>query len=312
MATLPGRPLAFPKGAKFQLSVPGSTANLGPGFDSLGLALELGLKIELRLGADRDTIRWSGEGAGELPLDQHNLVWHGVAAARARWGGGVGLAIRVRSAIPVGRGLGSSAAAVVAGLAAGALSCGRRPRPQELLELGAQLEGHADNVAASILGGLVLVALEEDQVTALRLPLARGLKLLLAIPNRRLETAAARALLPAEVPLADAVANLQHFGLLLVALTHGPAELLGPALRDRLHQPYRKRLVPELEELLALRPVGLRGACLSGSGPTVIAFVTKSARGVEGSLRRILGRHGGGQVRRCRCALVGLTWKRVP
>ena len=296
--------------SKLHLSVPASSANLGPGFDSLALALDFGLRVEAWLGAERDAIAWQGEGSGEVPLDRRNLLLKGVAAARARWGGGVALVIRVRSSIPVGRGLGSSAAAVVAGLALGALSCGRRPRPPELLELGARLEGHPDNVAAALLGGLVVAAMEDGEVTAVRLPVLPGLKLLLAIPDRRLETAAARTLLPERVPLVDAVANLQHLGLLLAALSHRRPHLLGRALRDRLHQPYRLHLVPELAELLGERSPGLHGACLSGAGPTVITFLAGPAPGLERRLRRILSRHGGGEVRRCRPAAIGLQWKR--
>jgi len=297
--------------AIWRLAVPASSANLGPGFDALALALDFGLRIEARLGAPRDRLVWSGEGAGELALDRRNLLLRGLAAGRAHWGEGESLAIHASSAIPIGRGLGSSAAAVVAGLALSALSAGRRPQPQELLELGSRIEGHADNIAAALLGGLALVARDGATWRAVRLPIDRRLGLLLAIPNRRLDTAAARALLPKRVPLGAAVSNLQRFGLLLTALARGRAGTLRPALEDELHQPFRMAQVPELKELLELRCERLLGVCLSGAGPTVLAFVRAPAPKVESQMRKVLARHGGGRVRRCRAAARGLRFRRT-
>jgi homoserine kinase len=252
---------------KLNISVPATTANLGPGFDCLGLALSLRNRVEVSL-ARRWQVAVEGEGAGLLPEDESNLVVQAMMhLARAADRPLPPAQLVQHNEIPVGSGLGSSAAAVLAGLlAADALLESGLPRAR-LLALAAALEGHADNVAAALFGGLVLVAGGET----VQLPCA-ALDAVVVLPAVALSTRAARAALPASVPLADAVFNLGQMGLLLHALAHGDRAQLGRAMADRLHQPYRTALIPGLEGALSAARAAGAAACLSGAGPAVIAF----------------------------------------
>lgn len=261
------------------VTVPATSANLGPGFDCLGLALSLHNRVEASP-APRWEITVEGEGAGLLPEDESNLVVQAMAhLARAAGRSLPPLRLAQHNEIPVGSGLGSSAAAVVAGLlAADALLESRLP-PARLLALATELEGHADNVAAALMGGLVLVA--GDDVVPL--PCA-PLQAVVVLPAVTLSTRAARAALPAAVPLADAVFNVGKMGLLLHALAQGNQAQLARAMADRLHQPYRTPLIPGLESALAAAHAEGAAACLSGAGPSVIAFAA-----TEQKLRRLAG-----------------------
>lgn len=252
---------------RLAISVPATTANLGPGFDCLGLALSLRNRVEVS-SSGRWEIIVEGEGAGLLPDDESNLVVQAMKhLARA-------VDIRLppmrlvqHNEIPVGSGLGSSAAAVLAGLlAADALLESRLSRPR-LLALATELEGHADNVAAALYGGLVLVAGDD----AVQLPCA-PLDAVVVLPAVTLSTRAARAALPPAVPFADAVFNVRQMGLLLHALAQGDHALLARATADRLHQPYRVLLIPGLNSALAAAQAEGAAACLSGAGPSLIAF----------------------------------------
>lgn len=236
---------------------PASSANLGPGFDVLALALDLGVEVELRA-APRFSLEAEGEGA-DLPADKGHL------AARVAISvlGHDRFALRVSSAIPVGRGLGSSAAlAAAAAAAAGAA---------DPLGVAASLDGHPENAAASVLGGLVVAADVEGRIVARRLQLDPALGFVVLVPDRTLLTKDARAALGATVSRADAVANLGRLGLLIAGLAD--ARLLDPAAADdRLHQDARAVLFPEAPELLArLRAAGALVSCWSGAGPTLLA-----------------------------------------
>ncbi len=249
------------------VSVPATTANLGPGFDCLGLALSLHNRVEASPGP-RWQITVEGEGAGLLPEDESNLVVQAMAhLARAAGRPLPPLRIAQHNAIPVGSGLGSSAAAVVAGLLAADALLESRLSPARLLALAAEMEGHADNAAAALYGGLALVAGDE----VVQLPVA-PLDAVAVLPAVALSTRAARAALPASVPLADAVFNVGKMGLLLHALAQGDAAQLARAMADRLHQPYRAPLIPGLAGALAAAQAEGAAACLSGAGPSVIAF----------------------------------------
>jgi homoserine kinase len=262
------------------VSVPATTANLGPAFDCLGLALTLRNRVEITPARETRVVV-EGEGAGLLPENEDNLVLLAMQHL-ARYAGQPLPPVHVlqQNAIPVGSGLGSSAAAVTAGLlAAGALLDTELPAPL-LLALATELEGHADNVAAALYGGLVLVAGEE----VLPLPVA-PLRAVVVLPAVTLSTQAARAALPESVPRADAVFNLGQMGLLLQALAQGDHDLLARAMADRLHQPYRVPLIPGMAAALEAAHAAGAAACLSGAGPSLIAFASTGHRELAEKMR---------------------------
>jgi homoserine kinase len=267
-------------GRWLRVDVPATSANLGAGFDALALALDLVSVIEVQAlapGSDVDVlVQVVGEGAGLLPTGRRNrfvlsllegLADGGVDAEELGW------RVRMDNRIPVSRGLGSSASATVAALvAADAFLDGALGR-QRILELAARQEGHADNAAAALYGGLCVAMDVDGHPQAIRLDPPPGLLAALYVPDRHLSTSAMRAALPGVVPFADAVHNVGAAAMAVAALVQGRLDLLSAATVDRLHEPYRAAAYPELPELLAAaRAAGALGACLSGAGSTVIAF----------------------------------------
>lgn len=256
--------------------VPATSANLGPGFDCAGLALALYDEIEVRLTPAGIDLEVTGEGAGEVPRDETHLVVQCIRAVAAELGTLLpGLSLRARNVIPHGRGLGSSAAAVIAGLLAGrALIPGgaRRMSDEQLLELAVRIEGHPDNVAACLLGGFTL-AWDGPPTRTLRLDTHPDLCPVVLVAPTRLATRAARGLLPPTVPHVDAAFNAARAALLVPALTAEPG-LLWAATEDRLHQDYRAAGMPDSLVLLRrLRADGL-AATISGAGPSVLVLGT--------------------------------------
>lgn len=249
---------------------PATSANLGPGFDCLGLALELRDRVSFSP-AETTTVRVSGEGAGEVNRGPDHLVLATFRRAFEVSGLPVPeVSVVCENRIPHGRGLGSSSAAIIAGLA-GARAMGAYMDDEELLALATRLEGHPDNVAPALLGGLTVAWMDQGQGRALSLQPALGLIATVAIPEQRLPTTAARSLLPAEVPFQDAVHAAGRSALAVAALTAHP-ELLLPATEDRLHQDYRRSAYPQSWELVQELRAGGVPAAISGAGPTVIAF----------------------------------------
>ena len=251
--------------------VPASTANLGSGFDALGLALGLYDEVTVEAADSGLLVQVEGEGAGQVPLDEDHLL---VRAIRAVDGGPNGLIVRCRNTIPHSRGLGSSAAAVVAGVAAGYALAGKR-LDDRALQLAAEFEGHADNAAASLLGGLVLAWAEGEKgqcFRAVRLEPHPDLGAMVFIPATESSTRTTRGLLPAQVPHVDAAFAAGRAALAVHAVTAAP-ELLLPATADRLHQRYREPAWPDTIRVVeALRAAGLP-ATVSGAGPTVFTLV---------------------------------------
>lgn len=258
----------------WHIKVPASTANLGSGFDSLGMALALPLECWFSLG-DSLQIEVRGEGEGLIPETEDNLVWqtadvlHRDVTGQAMPPG----RLTIKSRIPLARGLGSSAAAIVAGLMLANTVISPRLSRERLLDYASRLEGHPDNVAAALFGGFVLAWHQDDGIHVRSFP-APELRCLLVIPDYKVSTEAARQVLPKSVPLADAVFNAQRLALWIDALSRRDWTLLPEAGRDRLHQPYREPLVPGLTPLIAAAlDHGAAFAGLSGSGPTVLALV---------------------------------------
>jgi homoserine kinase len=235
--------------------VPASSANLGPGYDVLAAALGIELELEVE-----ETGSFSVEcDVPGVPLDRSNLC----VRAFERLHPSDGVRFSIRSAIPPAAGLGSSAAAIVAGLCA---ADHMYELDAPLFDLAAELEGHPDNVAAALLGGFVICAGEP-----VRIDPPAGLEGVLAIPRFEVQTAAARAALPETVPLADAVHNVGHASLLVLGLAQGDFSLIGRGLADAIHQPYRRSLYPSSMELVeGAEELGAVGATISGAGPTVL------------------------------------------
>jgi homoserine kinase len=276
-----GHWLAELDGRRIAVEVPASSANLGAGYDCLGVALELMNRVELEVrGWSRGDIELTvdGEGTGELTDDRENRFVQGLEAALVAGRGalpdGVGWRISMHNRIPLARGLGSSAAATVAGVVAANALMGDPLDRETLLRIATGIEGHPDNAAAALLGGFVVSASTPDGVEAVRFDIPRDLRVVLFIPELRLSTAAMRKALPKSVPLADAVANLGAVGVGVAGLAAGRTDLLARMTVDRLHEPYRAKVFPQLPRLVAAaRGAGALGACLSGAGSTVMAFV---------------------------------------
>jgi len=265
------------RAAPVRVRVPASSANLGPGFDSLGLALGLYDDVVVRIADSGLHVDVAGEGADDVPRDKRHLVVRAIRATFDLLGGQPrGLEVVCANRIPHGRGLGSSAAAIVAGVtAARSLVLGGLP-DDDALALAAELEGHPDNVAACLLGGLTVAWRSGDDVRATRVVLHPDVRPVLLVPNTRSSTAKARRLLPETVPHADAAWSAGRSALLVEALSRNPALLLD-ATDDVLHQPYRAEAMPRTAAIVAgLREKGV-AAAVSGAGPTVIALAADAA-----------------------------------
>jgi homoserine kinase len=254
--------------------VPGTSANLGPGFDSFGLALDVSNRFEAEL-APRWYVEVEGEGAETLRKDGHNRVAVAMARAFAEVGrpelkAHIGCVNR----IALGNGLGSSAAAIVGGLLLGTKLADADISEQRLLEIATELEGHPDNVAAAFSGGFTVCWSQKGSPRAARFEPARGLAAVVCVATGELSTVYARSMLPDEVPHGDAAFNVAHAGLLAAAIVAGRPELLEAALADRLHEPYRAHAVGDLAQVHEiLLASGAAGVALSGAGPTVIGLV---------------------------------------
>ena len=264
------------------MRVPASSANLGPGFDSLGLALGLHDEVDVSVTGDGLTVEVTGEGAAGVPRDGRHLVVRALRRAFDAFGGPpTGLRVRCRNAIPHARGLGSSAAAAVAGAAAAAALTGRDPVAERaaLLQLTAGMEGHADNAAASLLGGFVIAWTEPSdggRFHAVGLDVHPEIVPVALVASAESSTATTRGLLPKRVPLVDAAFTGSRTALAVLAFTRRP-ELLLPATEDRLHQEYRRPAYPRSAALVdALRSRSVP-AVVSGAGPTVLALTADGA-----------------------------------
>jgi homoserine kinase len=263
---------------RLSVRVPATVANLGPGFDALALAVDVQNEVEIET-EERPAVTVEGEGAGELPEDASNLIFRSMAYLAREAGGSLPpFALRSRNAIPLERGLGSSAAATVAGILLANELLGAHLDHDRLLEVAVDIEGHPDNVAACLFGGLVLVYLSSAGWRAERLQPHASLRLVLLLPEEeRVPTVDARRVLPREVPLSDAAYNIGRAALSVIALTDRP-DLLAEALEDRLHQGRRLALAPASRALYQdLREAGLP-VCVAGSGPSLLAFEADEAR----------------------------------
>ena len=258
---------------KIHIRIPATTANLGPGFDCLGMALDIFNEV-IVTSAPSMRIIVQGEGDGQISQKQDNLVYRAMATIFNKLGQSIpALFVTCLNRIPLARGLGSSAAAVAGGLVAANELLGKPLSSDELLQLGAGMEGHADNIAPALFGGCQLVYQENGRYFNISLPLQADLRAVLFIPDFAMSTAKARHILPARVSRSDAVFNLSRVSLLTLALTTGKLEYLRIATQDRLHQPARQSMFPAMENIFkAALEAGALGAFLSGAGSTILAF----------------------------------------
>jgi homoserine kinase len=276
---------------RVRVRVPATSANLGPGFDALGLALALHNEVTIEE-ADRVSVAVEGEGSGRLDVGAKNVVARGAALAFEIAGRAFpGARLHCVNRIPLSRGLGSSAAAWVGGLLAANALLGEPLDRDGLLAAATRAEGHPDNVAAALLGGLTVSCADGARVIAVSLPVPREIEWVVLLPETESSTREARAVLPESVPRADAIFNVQRVSLLLAALGTGRTDLLELAMQDRLHQPYRVRLFPWMDAVAAAgRGAGALGCVLSGAGPSMLAAVRPRggesvARAMEEALR---------------------------
>ena len=278
---------------RFRVRVPAASGNLGSGFDSAGLALDLHNEAV----ADTETqgVLIDGQGVGHLPTDDRNHCVRAMRELAARTGRELPpIGLHLHNHIPVGRGLASSGAAVIAGLMLANALLGEPCSRDDLIDIGTELEGHPDNVAAAMLGGAVVSVWDGVRVEAVRIEPPPEMSAVLWVPEVELQTRRARAALPDVVPLHDAVFNLSHAALFAAALATGQWDRLRTGAQDRLHQPYRAPLVAGLYEIMAVAlDAGALASWLSGAGPCVLALCLGDTARVEEAVLDMGRRYAG-------------------
>jgi homoserine kinase len=273
--------MTSPRQRSIEVRIPASTANLGAGFDCLGLALEMYLTVRATVQispGSRTLARTRGVGSASLPKSpEQNLIFRAMRYAAEKEGFQLpAVRLAVKNEIPMAGGLGSSAAAAVAGMALAYATAGRSLSRENALRYAKEIEGHADNAGAALLGGLVVTYTHADGgVGAMRLAWPKMIRVIAVTPAIELPTKKSRAVLLAQVPRDDAVENLQRSALFVAAIEARRYDLIWDAMQDRLHQSYRQKLIPGLAEILAMAQMpGLLGVALSGAGPSVVALAT--------------------------------------
>ena len=269
------------------IKVPATSANLGPGFDSLGLVLNLWNETVVTP-AKEFVVKISGEGSERLPSGKNNLIVRTAQKLAER----VGKTLptfhsECLNRIPLSSGLGSSAATILTGLLAGNALLENPLSKEEILNLASEIEGHPDNAAPALMGGLVVSTTKEGKVIARQIPIWEDLCITVALPDFYLPTKQARAALPRKVSVKNAVHNISRAVLVTEALRTGDLSLLGEAMTDKLHQPYRLKLIPGAEAAMqAAKEAGAAAVALSGAGPSLIAFSSKAEAGIGESMKR--------------------------
>lgn len=289
--------------------VPASSANLGPGFDALGLALGIYLTCEFGP-AGSLSIGVRGRDAEAISTGPDNFIWQTAQQVAADLGKALpSIRLHIDNDIPLGKGLGSSAAALTVGVVIADRMLGLGWSMARILDEAARLEGHPDNVAACVLGSIVASAIDGNGVArAVRLEIPEKFGAAVVVPDFVLPTREARAALPTEYTKADCIFNVQRSALLIAALATGNVSAFPTALEDRMHQPYRAKLVPGLEAMLKLRAPGLLGCALSGAGPSILVFFERGSEAVCELVREIFAQHGhAAEIHHAAVATDGLT-----
>ena len=280
--------------------VPATSANCGAGFDVLGVALDLYNELTLTLTDDPELLtELEGDGTENIPKDEQNIVWKSIQFLLKKVGADktyLGGHIVMKNVVPLSRGLGSSAAAIVCGLKAANVIVGNYFNRGELLNLATQIEGHPDNVAPAIYGGFTVNVVDCGKVQCFTfLPKIR-LKLVAVVPEFRLSTREAREILPETYKRADIVYNVGHAAMLVAGLMNGSERFIGLGLNDMLHQQYRAKLIPGFADVIAAaKSAGALGAVLSGAGPTIMAYCAardKNSAAVGDAMANAFGKNG--------------------
>ena len=274
-----------------KIRVPATTANLGCGFDCFGLALKKYLFLEIEEAKEDLMIQSRGEGAAQFEKGENNLIWKAFMLVLKKYGKGrdvKGIRIKTLNQIPVTRGLGSSASAIIGGIIAASRLYNLKLSNEEILKTALSLEGHMDNIVPALMGGFTLAySTENKPVKWLKIKFPNDLRVVVAIPDFHLSTEKMRSVLPDKLPLSDAIFNLSRSALLVKSLQESCWELLAEAMEDKIHQPYRATYIPGLQEMFSqVKNTGYAGIALSGSGPTVISL---TKRGTENIISQIMG-----------------------
>ncbi len=298
---------------KIRIQVPATSANCGPGYDTLGVACTLynELSFELLPLSAGLVLEASGEGKEYLVASENNLVFKSFFSVwRAAQLSEVGLKISMQNNIPMSRGLGSSSSAIVAGVYAANVLGGNRFSQDELLNFATAIEGHPDNVAPALLGGFTISYMEGSKAHSLSFKPVLPLKLIAAVPKHKLATSLARKAIPQEIKHTDAVFNVSRASLLVAALMSGSGKHLAAALEDRLHQPYRAHLIPGLQDVFAAaKEAGAYNAIISGAGSTVMAYAADDADHVKiaAAMQQAFEAHG----QKCQIHILDIDYKGV-
>lgn len=274
--------------------VPASTTNLGPGFDVLGLALQLYSEVTLETTETETQVIVKGVDADKIPSTPEHIAFQAVELVFEQSGSKrpKGFKLEIENGIPAIRGLGGSGTAILGGLLTANALCGTPFSNEELLNFATELEGHPDNVAASLYGGLVVSAQENTEVHTVRLPCPPILSIVLAIPDFPLSTEQARNVLPTSVGFADAVYNTSRSTLLIASIVTGQFEMLRVAMKDRLHQPYRTSLIPGFNDVAeAATAAGALSVALSGAGPSIAAYCLEHTEQVAERMQSAFKKH---------------------
>jgi homoserine kinase len=282
-------------GHGWRVVVPATSANLGCGFDCAGLALKLYLRaLFVPSETNNLSLEYQGKTPDRFPLESSNLVLHALRYVAEKLGAPEPAGhVLVQSEIPISVGLGSSAAAVIAGLLLGSRYSGKDASPEQILRWAEEIEGHIDNAAAAYYGGLVLALSNNvDRVSTMKTDFPESIRLVVVTPSIVVPTHEARQVLPKAYDRADVLHTLQRTSLLAATCFSGRFELFPELFDDKLHQPYRQKLVPGMERCLALRLPGLLGVAISGSGSSVIAFTASNEMRVAEELQQIFSKEG--------------------
>ena len=274
--------------------IPASTTNLGPGFDVLGLALQLYSTVSLEITGSGTEVVVSGVDVEKIPSTPEHIAFQAVESIFQRSGVQQpdGLKLTIANGIPAIRGLGGSGTAILGGLLTANVLCGNMFSLPEILNFAAAIEGHPDNVAASLYGGLVISVQEEEHIHTIQLVCDPALHVVLAIPEFTLSTQKARDILPKTVDFADAIYNISRSSLLVASVATGKLDMLPLAMKDKLHQPYRSTLIPGFNDVVeAATSAGALSIALSGAGPTIAAYCLNNMDQVGSRMQEVFNQH---------------------
>lgn len=278
------------------IRVPGTSANCGPGFDTLGVACTIYNDITLSLLQEPElSIELEGEGAENIPCDSRNMVWRSIQTLLTRAHKDKeyqGARIHMVNRVPLSRGLGSSASAIVSGIKAANVLIDNYFSRAELLQIATDIEGHPDNVAPAIYGGFTVSIVENHKAESFSFVPRIPLQMVVAVPDFFLSTKAARKVLPEKVPMQDAIFNIGRSSMLVAALIKGNIRFLRHAFEDALHQPYRESLIPGMADVIkAAKREGALGACISGAGPCIIAYTVEHPHEVASAMEQAFAKN---------------------